>query len=88
MEFALSALEGEGARPPLTWNVPGAGRRNRRQSEAESTVNRVRRRLVLAMAYVQSAGSTSPISTRGTDSVVHVKGVAAHRVFCEVFFDG
>lgn len=85
-EFALSALEE--ARHPLTSNVPGAGRRKRPQSEAESTVSRVRKRLVLAVAYVQVAESTSLMSTRGTDSVLCVKRIATHRVCCEVFFYG
>jgi len=85
-EFALRALEE--AHRPLTSNVPGAGRRNHRQGEAESAVSCVTRRLVLAVAYVQAAESTSPISTKGTDSAKCVKGVATHRVFYEVFFDG
>jgi len=67
-EFALSALE----EPPrrLTSIVPGAGRRNRRENQAESIVSHVRSRSILVVVYAQAADRTSHTNTRGTDSVI------------------
>lgn len=63
-ESALSVLE-EGLRR-RTLNVPGAGRTNRQESRAESTVGVVRRRSIMAMAYARAAVRTSHTSCHKT----------------------